>query len=89
MATYVVSYDLHRPGQNYAGLHDAIKSLGTWWHHLESTWHVVTDKSAKQVRDTLAPELDANDKILVVRSGGEGAWKGINDNGSAWLKNNL
>lgn len=89
MATYIISYDLRRPGQDYSSLHDAIKGLGAWWHHLESTWLVVTNRTAAQVRDALAPEMDGNDKILVVRSGGEGAWKGFTDKGSQWLKDNL
>jgi hypothetical protein len=89
MATYNISYDLRRPGQDYESLHEAIKRLGTWWHHLESTWVVVTNMSATQVRDALTRELDANDKILVVRSSSEGAWRGFNDRGSAWLQENL
>ncbi len=89
MPTYIISYDLNRPGQDYEGLYEAIKSLGSWWHHLDSTWVVVTAKTATQVRDALIPEIDSNDKVLVVRSGGEGAWKGFNDKGSQWLKDKL
>lgn len=89
MATYIISYDLNRPGQDYESLYKAIKQLGAWWHHLDSTWVVVTQKSAAQVRDVLTPEVDANDKVLVVRSAGEGAWRGFNDKGSQWLKDNL
>jgi hypothetical protein len=89
MATYIISYDLNRPGQDYASLREAIKRAGTWWHHLDSTWIVLTNKTAKQVRDALTPEIDANDKIFVIRSGGEGAWAGFNDKGSQWLKDNI
>ena len=46
MATYMIGYDLNRPGQDYPALIDAIKRLGTWWHHLDSTWIVVTDQKA-------------------------------------------
>lgn len=89
MATYIISYDLNRPGQDYASLHKAIKELGAWWHHLDSTWLVVTSKTAKQVRDALVREIDSNDQILVVRPSGEGAWQGFNDKGSQWLLDNL
>ncbi len=89
MATYLVGYDLNRPGQDYAELLEAIKRLGAWWHHLDSTWIVKHQGPATVIRDALTPYLDANDEILVVALASEGAWKGFNDQGSNWLKNNL
>lgn len=89
MATYIISYDLKAPGKNYDGLIEAIKSYGTWWHHLGSTWCVVTTKTAAQIRDHLNKHIDKNDLLLVVKSGGEGAWTGFNETGSKWLKDNL
>ena len=91
MATYVIGYDLHpTKGETYGELIDAIKNVGTnWWHHLDSTWVVVTAKTAAQVRDELQRHLRADDQLLVVRSGGEGAWCGFKDTGSTWLKANL
>jgi hypothetical protein len=53
MALYMVGYDLDKPGQDYPDLIAAIKTYGTWWHHLDSTWLIVTDKSVVQVRDHL------------------------------------
>ena len=89
MATYIISYDLNKPGQNYNDLYDAIKSFGTWWHHLDSTWLIVTTQTATQIRDKLTRHLDNNDCLLVVKSGGVGAWTGFSDKGSQWLKDNL
>ena len=89
MKTYIIGYDLNRPGQDYADLITAIKSYGNWWHHLDSTWIIQTNESASQVRDKLIPYLDANDELLVVGSSGEGAWTGFNEKGSKWLKDNL
>ncbi|WP_209021761.1 hypothetical protein [Nocardioides sp. 503] len=45
MACLLITYDLNTPGQGYTALHDEIKSLGAWWHHLDSTWrgYVVHD----------------------------------------------
>lgn len=89
MSTFIISYDLKTPGKNYDDLIKAIESYGTWWHHFGSTWCIVTEKTAAQVRDHLKQHMDNNDKLLVVKSGGEGAWFGFNDKGSQWLKDNL
>lgn len=89
MNTYVISYDLNSPGQNYADLYEAIKNLGTWWHCLDSTWLVKTSKSAVEARNALTPCLDGNDKILVATLSGEAAWTGFSDNCAKWLKDKL
>ena len=86
MATYIISYDLQKPGQNYADLYARIKYSGIWAHIAESTWAVVTDQSATQVRDYLWAAMDANDRLFVVRSGGESAWVGLPVEVSNWLK---
>ena len=43
MSTKLIAYDLNAPGQNYDDLIKAIKGLGAWWHHLDSTWLVKSD----------------------------------------------
>lgn len=62
----LITYDLMSPGQKYEPLHEAIKSAGTWWHHLESTWLVETNLTPKQWYEKLAPFLDQNDNILII-----------------------
>uniref|UniRef100_UPI003FD8692B hypothetical protein n=1 Tax=Desulfovibrio sp. TaxID=885 RepID=UPI003FD8692B len=49
--SYLISYDLNAPGKNYDQLYDAIKSLGGWWHHLDSTWIVTHAGPATAIRD--------------------------------------
>ena len=89
MAVYLVGYDLNKPGQDYSDLFEAIKSYGTWWHHLDSTWIIVTDETAVQVRDYLRQYIDDNDELLVVTIGPPAAWYGFTDKGSQWLKGEL
>ena len=87
MKCYLISYDL-KGARDYASLYEAIKSYGTWAHILESTWAILTDQSAKEIREYLKGFLDQDDKIFIVKSGGEAAWKDVlcaHD----WLKNNL
>ena len=89
MPTYVVSYDLQAPGKDYAALIDYLKSLDNWWHHLGSTWVIVTSLTAVQLRDGIGRHVDQNDKVLVVQSASIGAWRGFSDRGSKWLKEHL
>ena len=88
MATYIISYDLEQPGRNYDALYERIKSYGTWAHIVESTWAVVTDQTAVQVRDYLRGAMDNNDRIFVVKSGVEAAWYRVRCEDS-WLKEHL
>lgn len=89
MTTYMVGYDLGKPGRDYEGLSDYLKSLGGYWHNLDSTWLITTSKTAAEVRDGAKPYLDSSDKLLVARVSAPGAWKGFADSSSEWLKDNL
>lgn len=67
MKTYLIGYDLNRPGQDYEDLFGAIKNVGaTWWHHLDSTWIVKANMSAVEIRDLLKQHIDADDELLIV-----------------------
>lgn len=89
MTSYLVSYDLNAPGKNYDNLIEYLKSESNWWHHLGSTWVVVTDLTAAQLRNGIAQHTDSNDKVLVMKSSGVGAWSGFSAKGSTWLKDHL
>ena len=90
MASILIGYDLNKSGQNYNELIEVIKALAdNWWHCLDSTWIIKTNKSCAQVRDDLKGHVDTNDELLVIKLTGEGAWVGFNDECSSWLKNNL
>ena len=92
MNTLLVGYDLNRPGQNYEKLFEFLKSAGTWWHHLDSTWLIKTTASAAELRDSLRTRslIDGNDEVLVINvTGDAAAWYGFSQSGSKWLKDNL
>ena len=91
MASYMITYDLSQPGRNYPKLYDTIKEIsGTWAHVAESAWIVETKKeSSTSIRDKVKSSMDNNDKIIVCKLTGEGAWYGLTKNQSAWLKTNL
>lgn len=89
MSTYIVAYDLQTPGQDYTNLYKHLRSYGTYSHAEESVWVIVTDRSATQVRDAATVYLDKNDKLLVVLSGGVGAWHGMSASTTEWLRKYL
>jgi len=90
MPTLMIGYDLNRPGQDYATLIERIQSLGSWWHHLDSTWLVQTSLSAAQARDRLQPLLDSSDELLIIDVTGR-AWAttGLSKRANDWLRNHL
>jgi len=87
--TLCVTYDLSQPGRNYEQLIAALKAYPSWWHHLESTWFIVTPKSAADVRDELWKLLDRNDKLLVFRPTTPWAANGLPAEACGWLKTNV
>ena len=87
MARYIVTYDLVSPGQNYEELHKRIKSYGTWAQLAESSWAIMSNQTAVEVRDHLKAALDSNDRLLVGRLGSS-AWIGLKPDVTTWLKRN-
>jgi hypothetical protein len=53
-ATILIAYDIHPPeGEVRDRLVTAIRSLGMWWHHLETVWLVRCSQTPLQIRDRL------------------------------------
>jgi hypothetical protein len=71
--TYLISYDLDKPGQNYDGLIARLKALGAI-KILYSEWLLRTGATAVEIRDDLVRFVDSNDLLLVVGLTGEAAW---------------
>jgi hypothetical protein len=89
MKSYLISCDLKGPSPNYAGLVEAMKKFPLSWRHIDPSWIVRTDWSAKQVRDHVKPHIGATDGLLVLELTGEGAWTGLGDEAVNWLVENL
>ena len=75
MKVYLITYDLKKPGRDYSGLYNAIKFF-TWWHYLESSWMVATNKSPSEIWDSIRPHIDKNDFVLIIE---------VKNNKSGWL----
>lgn len=91
MSSFMISYDLHTPGQKYDALTNTIKSACTRkWKLLDSTWLVTYSGTSGQLVDTLIKCLDANDSLIVVSLDGNGAWWGYDlTKYTPWIKQTL
>ena len=91
MATILIAYDIHpAKGERYDDLIKKIQSLGTWCHHLESTWIVKCVHAPGEIRDQLKSHMGGDDQLLVIDISGDTAeWVGVNDAGSRWLKDTI
>lgn len=68
MNKYLITYDLKNKSiKSYEPLYTAIKSIGSWWHYLDSTWIVKSNLSSSQIWNTLGQHMLKNDHILVVK----------------------
>jgi len=90
MACYLIHYRLRQENNNpnYEKLEEAIKSYGTYAHILTSCWAIVTNETAEEIRDYLLPNIDDDDGLFVVRSGGEAAWSNLLCS-DEWLEKHL
>ncbi len=76
MKTFIVSYDLCKPGRDYSSLLARIRALGGV-RPLESFWVLKGTYTAGALRDDLKQHIDSNDRLLVYDSdAGQWAWSG-------------
>jgi len=74
----VISYDLYNPGQDYAKVIEAIKSLGSWAKIHKSVWYVNSSHTASQAVDKVWATMDRNDSLFVVdATNRNAAWQNL------------
>ena len=89
LTTYCISYDLtDAQPEEYAELIDHLKTYPTWWHHLESTWFIVSEKKVSEIRDECRVYLPSGSKLIVISVGDTWAGKGFSERAYNWLKTN-
>lgn len=67
MNTYIITYDLSDPGQDYNALIERIEGYGTREKIQQSVWLIVTSETAEEIWDHLQQCLDGNDKLFVAK----------------------
>lgn len=88
MSVKLISYDLHKPGQEYTNLINAIKEYGTWCHLHDSVWLVSTSKTSEQVFYSLNPHIDSNDSLYVCEvTPASSVWIHLSEEKNKWIFN--
>jgi hypothetical protein len=87
--TYIISYDLNKPGQNYDELYEEIKAVADkWCWPMDSTWFIVSELSSSEIRNRLNA-IDATDSLIVARTSAPASWIGLSNEITKWLQENL
>ncbi len=89
MNAYLICFEINRQETKRSFI-EGIKSYGFYCPICETSWAIKTEKNAAAIRDHLGSLLDPTDRVFVLRSGTEAAWK--NSYGTKhddWLKGNL
>ena len=85
--TFIISFSAPT-GTDYAPLFQALKGYGTWARITKTTWAIVTEEKASEVRDYLVKFLPKDGRIFVIKSAAVAAWRNVICS-SEWLKKNL
>jgi hypothetical protein len=90
MSCYIVSFQ-GKELETREKIRTLLKTYKSYCALNNTCWAVVTDLKAKTIRDQVAELLQAGDRVFVVRSGTEGAWRNVLGGpvSSEWLKKNL
>lgn len=89
MATYIVTFEITNKIRK-TSVKEKLKEYGAYCPIHDNTWAVSTESKAKEIRDNIGRLITDDDKLFVIRSGTEAAWKnsyGMEHND--WLKKYL
>lgn len=86
---FIVTYDLGQPTRRYDDLLHLIKDCPRWARLTQSSYLVVSDMTAVQLRDKFKSALDGNDRIYVGAVTTPAAWTGLPDVVTKWIKDEL
>lgn len=81
MKNYLISYDLHKQGQNYDILITCIKSFPAWEKIHQSVWYVKSSSNAEEIRGKLSRHIDINDSLFVAEMN-NAAWVNLGERGN-------
>lgn len=66
---YLITYAFSGDAKRYGALFEAIKTYSGWWHYLDNTWLILSEKDANGIYLDLQPHLNAEINLLVIEVG--------------------
>lgn len=89
MSCYIVTFETHSDASRER-VTERLKSLHGYCPIHRYCWAMLTDKTAKELRDAVVEVMQPGERIFVIRSGTEAAWKNsYSEKNNEWLKKNL
>jgi len=89
MTTYIVTFDVKNKTR-LSTLKGVLKSYGLFCPIHENAWAIRVEKTASEIRDELMKYTVLEDRIFVIRTGTESAWKNsYGEKNNEWLKKYL
>lgn len=89
MTCYIVSFQADSAATRQK-VRELLKSYSRYCPINNTCWAIISDQKASEVRDHVATALDSADRLFVIRSGTEAAWRNaIGQKHTDWLKKNL
>jgi hypothetical protein len=89
MRTYIVTFEV-KDATRKIRVKEKLKEFRFYCPIHDNTWAIRTNNKATDIRDVIIPFMSSEDRIFVIRTGTEAAWKnayGIEH--SEWLKKHL
>jgi hypothetical protein len=87
MSALLVTYDLHKPGQDYSEFYKIIKGY-PWAKLSESSYAIQTSESPATIYGRLSHYMDKNDQVYVIKLSQPYSGFGP-DEINKWLNQNL
>ncbi len=89
MTTYIVTFEVNDLTRRKK-VKEKLREFGNYCPIHKNAWAIRTDKKAAEIRDFLTPTMVSGDRIFVIRTGTEAAWRNAyGTEHSEWLKEYL
>jgi hypothetical protein len=89
MTCYIITFEIADPATK-TKFKEAMKTFGTYCPINDNCWAVLATKTAAQIRDELMAQIPTTDKLFVIKSGVEAAWRNVyGQKNTDWLKEKL
>ena len=89
MTTYIVTFDVKDLTRRTA-VKEKLKEFGNYCPIHDNAWAIRTELKSKEIRDFVTTVMTSADKVFVIRTGTEAAWRNAyGTQHSEWLKKYL